>query len=214
MIEPKAPAGGQDARAATPGDNPYRARDLLLAPSLLSLSRLPLAGAFPFAAPYPAAALGLLAASGVTDVLDGFVARRFGLTTPIGAIVDGATDKVFVTTVIATLALRGDLTFAGTGAGAVVLAVALLFARELGELPLVMWFALSSKRRLGRPHHWAANMPGKVATLLQFVTVSAAMLGWRYTDALYLATALAGAVTAALYWRRTLSTVRDARPSP
>jgi phosphatidylglycerophosphate synthase len=73
----------------------YALRDLLLAPALLSLLRLPLAACFALAVRIPSAALGILVLAGITDVLDGWVARRFGLVTATGAALDGITDKVF-----------------------------------------------------------------------------------------------------------------------
>jgi len=208
------PDSATSATPSKPG-NVYRARDLILLPSLLSLARIPLAAAFALFSSHTTVGILILITSGVTDVLDGFFARRLHQTTPIGAIVDGVSDKVFVTTVIATVALQGKLVFAPIAPPVgVLVAGALLFARELGELPLVLWFALSSKKKLGRPDNWAANAAGKIATLLQFVAIGTAMLGWRYTDVLLVVTAVSGAFTAALYWQRTISTVRAASRKP
>lgn len=187
----------------------YRAKDLLLVPGILSLARVPLAALFPVVAGEPPLAFGVLVAAGATDVLDGWYARRFGQTTPIGAVIDGITDKIFWTAVVATLALRGTLACHLVSPPSVALGVLLIASREIGELPLISWFLLSRKKRLGRPDNFAANAPGKVSTLLQFVTVTAAMFGWPFADALLVATAAVGLVTAALYWQRTIVTVRS-----
>ena len=56
----------------------YAARDLVRLPGLLSLSRLPLAIVFALMVDRPMWAVGVLLLSGVSDVLDGWVARRFG----------------------------------------------------------------------------------------------------------------------------------------
>ena len=56
----------------------YRARDLLLAPSLLSLMRLPLAVAFVVTVRQPPAAFAVLALAAATDVLDGYLAALRG----------------------------------------------------------------------------------------------------------------------------------------
>src|SRR5450432_80739 len=112
----------------------YRARDLVGVPGLLSLSRVPLAAAFPFVLGHPLLALGVLVAAGVSDVLDGWVARRFGLVTPTGAALDPVTDKVFVTTVAVSLVAGGYLS---------ILDVVLLSTREIGEVPLVAWLAVN-----------------------------------------------------------------------
>jgi phosphatidylglycerophosphate synthase len=78
----------------------YRARDLLRVPSLLSLARLPLAAAFVLLVDRPPVLVLVLVAAGVTDVLDGWYARRFDQVTATGAVVDPITDKLFVLTVV------------------------------------------------------------------------------------------------------------------
>jgi cardiolipin synthase len=119
----------------------YRARDLLLVPSLLSLSRLPLAFAFSRCLDYPFLALGVLALAGLTDILDGYYARKLGQATPTGAVVDGVTDKLFVGSVVLALVAKGAFTWPE----AFVLAL-----RELVELPIVLWWALHLKQRKAR----------------------------------------------------------------
>lgn len=84
----------------------YRISDLRLLPNLLSVARVPLAVAFPLYASNAsnaAIALGVLGAAGVTDVLDGWLARKLDQATPTGAMVDGIADKVFAASVLGTL---------------------------------------------------------------------------------------------------------------
>ena len=88
----------------------YRARDLWSVPGLLSLARIPLAALFPFLLDNAPAALGVLIATGLTDTLDGWYGRRFGQTTPTGAVVDALTDKLFVGAVVVTLVVTGHFT--------------------------------------------------------------------------------------------------------
>lgn len=64
----------------------YRARDLLLPPSLLSMARVPLAVAFVLWLNHPWVELAVLALAGATDVADGWWARRFGQVTATGEI--------------------------------------------------------------------------------------------------------------------------------
>jgi CDP-diacylglycerol--glycerol-3-phosphate 3-phosphatidyltransferase/cardiolipin synthase len=174
----------------------YRARDLVRVPGLLSLSRLPLAVAFPLVVSRPLAALSVLVVAGLSDVLDGWYARRHGQVTPTGAVVDPVTDKIFVLTVAVTLVLTRHLTIAS---------VLLLSTRELGELPLVLWLAFSRHARLARAGNPTANLAGKTATALQFVTVTFALFRDPLTPFWVAATAGAGVVAAAAYWRRALS---------
>ncbi|HEY3820599.1 MAG TPA: CDP-alcohol phosphatidyltransferase family protein [Polyangiaceae bacterium] len=179
----------------------YRARDLVRVPGLLSLSRLPLAAAFPFVLVHPLAALGVLAAAGFSDVLDGWYARRFGQVTATGSALDPVTDKLFVTTVAVSLVVGGYLS---------VLDVALLSAREIGELPLVAWLAFNRHARRRRAGHPSANVPGKLATVLQFGTATAALfrmphLGWLIDGA-----AAVGMLAATSYWLREIRILRHA----
>ena len=186
-----------------PGRN-YRPADLLLLPGILTLLRIPLAVAFVFAASRPALALGVLFAAGLSDVLDGWLARRFAQTTPMGAIADGITDKLFFSVVVLTLFWTGRLSLPS---------VALLGARDLGELPLLAWVGLSQARRtkLGDTPP-SANLPGKLATFLQFATLTSLLLGSTrstLTSGLLLSAAAVGAVAAGLYWARTISALRS-----
>src|SRR3954447_13177451 len=50
-------------------------------------------------------ALGTFIAAGITDVLDGLIARRFGQKTSIGAMLDPIADKLLMTSSILLLSL-------------------------------------------------------------------------------------------------------------
>jgi cardiolipin synthase (CMP-forming) len=51
-------------------------------------------------------ALALLAASGVTDYLDGYLARRLGQTSRLGEILDPVADRLYILAVVIGLAIR------------------------------------------------------------------------------------------------------------
>jgi cardiolipin synthase (CMP-forming) len=176
----------------------YRARDLVGVPGLLSLSRVPLAAAFPFVLGHPLLALGVLVAAGVSDVLDGWVARRFGLVTPTGAALDPVTDKVFVTTVAVSLVAGGYLS---------ILDVVLLSTREIGEVPLVAWLAVNRDARSRRAEHPMANIPGKLATALQFGVATAALFRMPHLEWVIYGTGAVGVLAAASYWVREMRTM-------
>src|SRR5580693_4323266 len=171
----------------------FRPRDLVLVPSLLSFTRIPLAVLFPFVLSSRPAALAILCLAGASDVLDGWYARRFGQATPTGAVVDPVTDKLFVLSVVVTLVANHVLP---------VFSVLLLSTREIGELPLLAWFFLSHKVRHARATKASANLPGKLATGFQFLTIAAALLDWPVKSELLFTTAGAGAVAAVVYWMR------------
>jgi len=183
----------------------YRIRDLWTIPSLISLARLPLAGVFVLVVLFvrtPFAALAVLAASGTTDMLDGWYARKHHMVTPTGAVVDAITDKAFALTVIVTLVATRYLDAA---------AVLLLTTREIGEFPLVVWMSASRRARRGQSERTMANIPGKLATTLQFATVTAALFRWPHMPMLAAVTAGAGAVAAVTYWIRAIEIVRSER---
>ncbi|HEY8077432.1 MAG TPA: CDP-alcohol phosphatidyltransferase family protein, partial [Labilithrix sp.] len=72
-------------------------------PNVLSAMRIPLAALFPFVVTRPALAIAVLAAAALTDVLDGWLARRLGEATPTGALVDGIADKLLGASVLVSL---------------------------------------------------------------------------------------------------------------
>ncbi len=112
-------------------------------------------------------ALAILFAMGVTDVADGLIARRHGLTTQVGAVVDAAADK---------LAQAALLVFFAVSEGPVftylpLLFVAVIFGRDL--LGLGGWLAL---RAWYGPIVIVHSWHGKATTgAVAFVLVCAAL---------------------------------------
>lgn len=176
----------------------YRLNDLILLPNLVSGVRLPLAVAFPLASGNVGLSLGVLALAGLSDVVDGWAARKLGKATPVGALVDGVTDKVFAASVLGTLVATGGLS---------PLEALLLATRELAELPLALRVLTSKRARLTEIDR-RANWLGKIATLLEFTTVLAVIVRAPGKSALLGATAVCGALAAAAYWRREIRAAR------
>lgn len=176
-----------------------RFRDAVSIPGLLSLSRVPLAVAFPFAVSRPALALAVLLAAALSDVMDGWYARRSGHATVTGAVLDPVMDKVFVTTVAVTLVVAGRLSLP---------MLVLLAARDVLELPLAGRLACDRKALADQSGRVGANVVGKVATVTQFMTVAAAVLRLRYTGALAVASGVLGITAATTYWLRVLQRSR------
>jgi phosphatidylglycerophosphate synthase len=179
----------------------YRVRDLLLVPNLLSGARIPLAVAFPLAVGSAPVALGVLGLAGLTDVLDGWTARRLNQATPVGALVDGIAEKVFAASVLGTLVTAGMLT---------PIAALMLATRELAELPLAIRVLTSKRARLTEIDR-RANKLGKVATVLEFATVLAVIVRAPVRIGLLAGTAVAGAAAGAAYWLRELRALRQLR---
>jgi cardiolipin synthase len=80
-------------------------------PNILTFSRLlaaPLVG-YLLVHNYHTAALSLFAYAGITDLVDGYIARRYSLQTVVGTIIDPMADKLLMTIGVACLAVNGSL---------------------------------------------------------------------------------------------------------
>jgi phosphatidylglycerophosphate synthase len=178
----------------------YHLRDIWQGPGLLSLARVPLAGAFVVVVEQPWTAFGVLCAAALTDVLDGWWARRSGRESAMGAAVDPITDKIFVIAVAVALLVTNRLT---------LLALALLSIREVAELPLLAWRLPHRRVRCAIASAPHAERAGKLATVLQFLSVTLALFRSPYTLVAAGATGGAGVVAAVAYWRRELRLARE-----
>ncbi len=80
-------------------------------PNLLTLSRLLMSVPLAYYLFHEriAVALGILLAAGITDLLDGLIAREFHLRTTLGSWLDPAADKVMITTVLVTLTIMREV---------------------------------------------------------------------------------------------------------
>ncbi|TGJ87408.1 hypothetical protein E0Z10_g1368 [Xylaria hypoxylon] len=89
----------------TPRENIYTV------PNLLTFSRLVAAPVIGYAILHDAhtLALGLFAYAGVSDLLDGWIARRWKLQTVVGSVVDPMADKLLMTVLTVCLAMQGAL---------------------------------------------------------------------------------------------------------
>ena len=169
----------------------YSLRDAVRLPGLVSLTRLPLALAFPWSLRSPVLALGLLVTAAISDVLDGRLARRLHQQTATGAALDALMDKVFVVVVVFTLVYSGSLS---------ILEAVLLGTRDLAELPLVA--ILAATRTTDRRPPPMSNPFGKLATVLQFLTIAAILMGTSHREVWILATSVSGALAGVSYWLR------------
>src|SRR6188474_1591451 len=177
--------------------------------NLLSLSRLPLGALFAWtftrADGQAWVSLIVLALAGASDALDGWLARRAEArrsggksdVTPAGtgSWLDPICDKVFVATVLGAIWLqsRPPLTW-----------VALTLTRELAQLPLSLFYlAIPSLRRWLR-YDFRASVPGKAATVAQFLAVVALMFRSPLAPPLAIACCGIGLVALGDYLRRAV----------
>jgi cardiolipin synthase len=139
-------------------------------PTALTLLRLALTPAVALAvlAERDRAALVFFLAAGVSDGVDGALARRWGAVTRLGALLDPVTDKILLVAVYLALAVRGVAPW---------WLVALVVARDLLIL-FVAGVLLAAKRAAEfRPSVW-----GKAATTIHVATVTTLLVlqatGW------------------------------------
>jgi cardiolipin synthase (CMP-forming) len=174
----------------------FSAEELLLPPNVMSFLRLPLAVLFPFVADSRVEALGILALAGLTDVLDGWLARTHGHVTATGAVLDPIADKAFAISVVGTLIAQGKIPRWGIPA---------LLAREILEAPLLAKVLVEAREGKGpRVDDVRSNRPGKLATIAQFAAVIAALEAPAALPAALVVAAVTGTVAGVEYWRREL----------
>jgi cardiolipin synthase len=137
-----------------------RLRDL---PTLLSLSRLVFAAGF-VAADAAIVRAGLIGVAGVTDLLDGFLARRWNVATKLGALLDPLGDHVFMFVAAITLVVSDALS---------VPAAAVLLARDVAT---AVGFLIALAVPRFRHEEFKARWPGKLVTAFQFATLLSVLL--------------------------------------
>ena len=99
-------------KAALPGQNSATKRENIhTIPNWLTFSRLVAAPFIGYCIlhDHHATALGLFAYAGVTDLLDGWIARKWNQGTVVGTIIDPMADKTLMTILTVTLATKGLL---------------------------------------------------------------------------------------------------------
>jgi CDP-diacylglycerol--glycerol-3-phosphate 3-phosphatidyltransferase len=157
---------------------------LLNFPNILSLLRLPLALLFIVTAS-PTIRAAIIVLAGITDGLDGWLARRLHQDKGAGQIVDPITDKLFVLVALATLTARGELE---------PWMIVALLARDIYTS-----FAYFIIRALDWQVRFKARWSGKTVTVLQMSVMLAALLVPWAVLTLVIATAVASLVSIADY---------------
>jgi CDP-diacylglycerol--glycerol-3-phosphate 3-phosphatidyltransferase len=113
-----------------------------------------------FYAPYHWANLAacvVFAAAGITDTLDGYLARKLGQITRLGAFLDPVADKLIVATALVLLVSRDPTPL-------VVLMAIVIIGREIAISALREWMA-----ELGQRRKVAVSVLGKYKTIFQVV---------------------------------------------
>jgi CDP-diacylglycerol--glycerol-3-phosphate 3-phosphatidyltransferase len=135
-----------------------------------------------FYLPYPwsdQAAGILFALAGVTDSLDGYLARKLGQISRLGAFLDPVADKLIVAVALVLLVSRGmqptlGMTTATTEI-VLVLAACVIIGRELAISALREWMA-----QIGAWRKVAVSGLGKFKTIVQITGLSLMLFRWDF----------------------------------
>ncbi len=152
-----------------------RADVILTWPNILTLTRIALIPVvvlvffLPYAWSPPVTCL-IFALAGITDWLDGYLARRFNESSAFGRFLDPVADKLMVTT--ALLLLLSDAPSLW-----LTLAVIIIVGREITISALREWMA-----EMGRAKQMAVSYVAKVKTTVQMLAIGFMLfqypLGW------------------------------------
>lgn len=131
-------------------------------------------------------AVVLFAAAGLTDAADGMLARRFGWSSRLGALLDPVADKALLASVFLTLAWVGEIPAWLAG---------VVLARDIGILAAAIYLKTTRKMK-----EFSPSVFGKLSTLAQLLTAGAVLLRWPPEPApLFFVTAALAVVSAGHY---------------
>ena len=136
---------------------------MALIPVVVALYFMPIAGVY-------VTAVFLLA--GLTDWLDGYLARRLDQTSQFGAFLDPVADKLVVATVLVLLVSDGDVLARVVSQKLFIVAVAVIMGREIAVSALREWVAQS-----GVQPSIAVSTLGKVKTTVQIIAIALLLYG-------------------------------------
>jgi cardiolipin synthase (CMP-forming) len=142
---------------------------LITFPNILTLLRICAVPFFAIAVWYghTAEACILFAAAGMTDLLDGWIARRFNQKSTLGAILDPAADKMLMTTAFVLMAFPRETYAVRIPAWVAILAI----SRDV----LISLTALLAYEKLD-PSKFLPSWLGKTTTFVELVAISLALL--------------------------------------
>ena len=175
------------------------ARSLVTLPNTISLSRVLLALAFVVSSD-PRGRIALIAVAGITDFMDGWLARHEKTESTAGALLDPLADRVFVFVAISTYLVEGQLT---TGQ---------YFLFLTRDIATAVGFLVAKIIPTLRPAVFRARLLGKIVTVAQLVALVVILILPELTDILIVTIAVVSAASVVDYsialWRgRARSTV-------
>lgn len=129
-------------------------------------------------------ALGILIVAGLTDVADGYIARKYKLVTTFGNMMDPLADKLMMMAVIASLFLTERIS---------LWAALFFFVRDLAMIGTGAVYHLRGKKTV------PANAYGKITTVLLYLVIPLVMYRYQYSEAILWTVIAFSFITSAIY---------------
>ncbi len=102
----------------------------------------------------------MFALAGITDSIDGYLARKLGQVSPLGAFLDPVADKLIVATALVLIVSKDPVWY-------VTLTAAVIIGREIAISALREWMA-----EIGARHKMKVSGVAKFKTIVQIVGLS------------------------------------------
>lgn len=132
-------------------------------------------------------ALFVLILAGASDVIDGYLARRYGWVTDLGTMLDPLADKLMMLAVILSFVIDGRVSWIVAG---------LLIFRDAGMILTSIFFVTQGKKTV------PATVWGKLTTVFYYVALVAMMFRWPHAELYLWAVLLFAFATSFLYMRQ------------
>jgi cardiolipin synthase len=138
-------------------------------PNLLSFFRLGLIFLFglTFLTDQPLWAISIFALSGITDFLDGWIARRFNQTSWLGEVIDPLADRIFIFLSLILTGIKGVLPW---------WAIVLILVRELLMIPIMLNLIMRGYRPI------RVIFMGKAGTAMIYFSIPIMLVGHYFVD--------------------------------
>lgn len=178
--------------------NAERTPRLFSWPNAISLLRFPLAALFVLSDSV-AVRSGIALVAGISDGIDGWLARRTGARTRIGELLDPIADKTFVFAALVGFVRTGELQ---------LWELLVLLARDI-----YVSVAFVVVLTLGLPLRFQARPSGKIVTTFQIMAILVLLLVPRWAPALVGVVGAAAAVAIVDYTRAGIRNLRGGEPA-
>nr|WP_278429896.1 CDP-alcohol phosphatidyltransferase family protein [Brevibacillus laterosporus] len=136
----------------------------------------------------------ILIFAGLTDVVDGYIARTYKMATAIGEMLDPLADKLMMLAVIFSFLLSDRIS---------MWAASVFFLRDLAMIILSAFFHFRGKKLV------SANIYGKVTTVLFYIVFTSIMFQYTYGELLLWIVILFSILTSAIYLMKVLLLNKD-----